>query len=188
MTDVFKAALLALLVLAPAAVSAGQAGRTPEATLDAYFEVLTTRNVEGISDLMTSGSMARLKALMVEALEQEISRGGTSLQRRFYGKGVTLKTVEDTASDVFLNTIATEILNAADMQHFFVDNRKILGSVEESDDMVHLVVRLYLHQETRYNSDILVYTLIEEDGVWKLDFPPTIRQALAVFEAALRRQ
>ena len=76
------------------------------------------------------------------------------------------------------------------MQHFFVDNRRILGSVNESDDMVHIVVRLFLHQDTdddtTYNSDIYVYTLIREDGIWKLEFPPTIRQALSMIEAGIR--
>ncbi|MDZ7686410.1 MAG: hypothetical protein U5O39_16605 [Gammaproteobacteria bacterium] len=42
-----------------------------------------------------------------------------------------------------------------------------------------------LTQAYRSNSDILVYTLINEGGIWKLEFPPTIRQTLAVFEAGL---
>ncbi len=182
--------IVALMVFLPTTASAESGDTGPQAVLDAYFEVLTQRNVEGISDLMASGSMDRLKGLMTEALQREKSRGSARLQNRFFGKSVTIAEIRDTPSSFYLDRIAGEILNAAEMQHFFVDNRRILGSVNESDDMVHIVVRLFLHQDTdddtTYNSDIYVYTLIREDGIWKLEFPPTIRQALSMIEAGIR--
>lgn len=179
--------LVTLLALGSSAFAEGP-GKTPQATLDAYFAMLTTRKVEDVASLMTSGSKSRLKTLMVEAFQTEKTTGGTALQGRFYGRGVTMEEVRNTPAAFFLEKFAQEILSAAEMQHFFVDNRQIIGSVSESDDMVHFVVRLFLHQDAKRNSDILVYTLIEEDGIWKLEFPPTIRQALAVFEAGLRQQ
>lgn len=179
--------LLCLVVSLPLAASSRGPGSTPEATLDAYFKILTERDVENISALMTSGSMSRLKKLMTDSLESEKARGDIALQQRFFGKPVTRETIRNTPASFFLDQLARDILNAAEMQHFFVDDRDIIGSVRESDDMVHFVVRLYLHQEERRNSDILVYTLIDENGTWKLEFPPTIRQTLAVFEAGLAR-
>ncbi len=177
-----------LMVLTVPALAEAKPGKTPQTTLDAYFSVLTTRDIDGISNLMTSGSMSRLRALMIEALQFEKARGGSALQQRFFGRPVSMEEIRGTPTALYLEQFAREVLGAANMQHFFVDNRRILGQVKESDDMVHVVVRLFMHQEARRNSDILVYTLINEDGQWKLEFPPTIRQALAVFEATLRQQ
>ncbi|MDZ7686411.1 MAG: hypothetical protein U5O39_16610 [Gammaproteobacteria bacterium] len=117
-------------------------GRTPQATLDAYFAILTERDVTNISELMTSGSMSRLKTLMMEAIQSEKARGGDALQTRFFGKTATMEEVRSTPASFFLEHLARDILNAAEMQHFFVDDRDIIGSVRESDDMVHFVVRL----------------------------------------------
>jgi hypothetical protein len=157
----------------------------PQTVLDQYFEILTTRKVEHLSMLMDSGSMTRLKGLMVDAFRNEMEQGGSSLQTRFFGKAVTMDDVQAAPASLFLNEFAREILTAAEVQRFFVDRRDVVGSLMEGEDTVHFVVRLYLHQGPRSNSDVLVYTVVREGDGWKLRFPPTIQQILTMFEARL---
>ncbi len=176
-------ALTGMLFAGPA----NAARQSPEDVLEAYFTVLTSRKVDNLGELMSEASMNQLRDLMIRAFEFEKSRGRDALEQRFFGKATTMETIASLPPSYFLDRFAREILEAAELQHFFVDNRDIIGSVRESRDVVHFVVRLYLHQDEEAGSDLLLYTLIRENGVWKLTFPPTIRQTLAVFEAGLRR-
>ncbi|MEX0941468.1 MAG: hypothetical protein WD002_02870 [Pseudomonadales bacterium] len=154
----------------------------PQDTLDRYFKVLTTRNIQPLPELMTSTSMKRLKTIMDTALLQE-GRASVQLQQRMFGGPVDAEKIKATPPDYYLLRLAEEILQAAEMQRFFVDNRRIIGQIVEADNMVHFVVRLFMHQNASQNSDLLVYTLIEEDGVWKMNFPPILTQTLGLIEA-----
>lgn len=173
--------LLTLLLVCPAVHAAG-----PEDTLDQYFKVLTSRNIEPLPALMSSSSMQRLKTLMDKALLQE---GNTSrqLQMRMFGGPVHAERIHETPPDYYLLRLAGEVLQAAETQHFFVDKRSVIGRIDEADNMVHFVVRLFMHQGSLQNSDLLVYTLVQEDGVWKMNFPPILAQTLGLIEATARR-
>lgn len=170
--------LLTILVVLALPVSANE----PEETLDAYFDILTTRTYNDIGNLMATDSMENLKSLMDKALIAERQRKGTMLQARIYGEGVTEERISKTTANEYLALLAGEILLAADNSRFFIDNRKVLGKIEEGDDLVHFVSRLYMHQMDEDASDIYVYTLVREGEDWKLTFPPTIRQMLTLIE------
>jgi hypothetical protein len=173
--------LLILLLVCSAVHAAG-----PEDTLDQYFKVLTSRNIEPLPPLMSSSSMQRLKTLMDKALLQE-GRTSQQLQMRMFGGPVPAERIHETPPDYYLLRLADEVLQAAETQHFFVDKRSVIGRIDEADNMVHFVVRLFMHQESVQNSDLLVYTLVQEDGVWKMNFPPILTQTLGLIEAAARR-
>ncbi len=159
----------------------------PEEVLNKYFEILTSRDFAGISQLMDSNSMANLKTLMDDTIRYQANHGRYDLQRNVFGKRVSLKEVENTPAEFYLEKLANQILEAAESQHLVVENRKILGSVKEGDDIVHYVARLTMHQDDESANDIFVYTLVKEGGGWKLVFPPTIRQVLTVIEAQAKQ-
>ena len=179
-----KAGLLVIVLLV---LPMGATAAEPVETLEKYFLILTERNYENIGALMATESMASLKLLLDGAISTQAERGSTDLMVRIFGERVSLQEVARTPPDVYLERLAREVLKAADMQRFYVDNRKLLGRVDESDAMAHYVVRLYMHQDDRTNSDVMVYTLVKEGDGWKLQFPPTIRQMLALIEAGTAR-
>ncbi len=159
----------------------------PQATLDQYFTVLTSRDIHNLAGLMDKNSMAGLKELMDNAIRLQLARGNRDLLVRMFGENATAEQIDSATSEHYLEALATEILSAANMQHFFVDKRMILGRIDEGDTMTHYVVRLMMHQQGKGNSDILVYTLVMEDGGWKLTFPPIIRQTLLLIESMVER-
>lgn len=173
----FATSLLILILLTPIAFAEG-----PEDVLDQYFKVLTSRNIENLPNLMAPGDMRRLKELMDGALTQD-TRASRQLQQRMFGTLVDRQTIAQASPDLYLLKLSGEILEAANMQKFFVDNRSILGRIDEADNMVHFVVRIYMHQQSLENSSLLVYTLIEENGEWRMKFPPILAQSLGFIEA-----
>lgn len=179
-----KAGLLALVLLV---LPMGATAAEPVETLDKYFLILTERNYENIGALMDSKSMASLKLLLDRAITTQAERGSTDLMVRIFGERVSAEQVASTPPEVYLERLAREVLKAADVQRFYVDNRRLLGRVDESEVMTHYVVRLYMHQSDRSNSDVMVYTLVKEGDEWKLQFPPTIKQMLALIEAGTAR-
>ena len=161
---------------------------TPEETLEKYLNVLTGQDLTDIANLMESSSMDSLKKSMDESIQYQANFGDYSLQRRIFGEKVLMSQVAETSAEVYLNALASEILKAARSQHLTVTSRQIIGKVQENDAMVHIVVRLKMSQENTHGSDILVYTLVKENGGWKLKFPATIKQMLTVIEGTARQR
>lgn len=168
-------------------LESGIASDTPEATLDKYFEVLTGQDFSGISQLMDTASMTNLKTTMDDAIGYQANHGVYRLQRRIFGRKVSMADVSAATADFYLESLAGEILEAARAQHLVVDDRVILGRIDETEDLVHIVARLNMHQDETTGTDVLVYTLIREEDGWKLKFPATIKQMLTVIESSARR-
>jgi|GEM_PF-728565 len=163
------------------------ANSTPEATLDKYLSVLTGQNLSGVATLMDSSSMKSLKKSMDESIQYQANFGEYGLQRRVFGEKVSMSKVAETTAEFYLNALASEILKAARSQHLKVTDREIIGKIQETDDMVHIVVRLKMSQDDHQGTDILVYTLVRETDEWKLKFPATIKQMLTVIESTARQ-
>ncbi|MFT7221710.1 MAG: hypothetical protein ACI8Z1_003332, partial [Candidatus Azotimanducaceae bacterium] len=159
----------------------------PEDVLHQYFEVLTERDFSNLSGLMSERNMADLKELADRAILSQAPRGRFGLQERFFGHKVGAQAIEKTRAKHYLDVIAGEVLNAANATHFMVDSESVLGRVDEGDDMVHFVARLELHQDEKSSSDVMLYTLVRENGLWKLTFPPTFKQILSLLEASYKR-
>ncbi len=174
--------LLALTLLATPAFA-----NDPEDTLDRYFDILTERDFSNFGDIMATENMNDLKALMDKAIRYQASHGTYDLQRRIFGKKVTMQAVTETPASFYLDKLAESILDAAEAQKFYVDNRKVLGTVMEGDDTVHVIARLNMHQGSTETSDVMLYTLVKEGDDWKLTFPPTVKQILQVIETSYKQ-
>ena len=160
---------------------------TAEATLNKYFDILTGQDFAGIAALMDTESMMQLKATMDDAIGYQANHGVYRLQRRIFGRKVFMSDVDAATADFYLESLAGEILEAARAQHLIVDDRTILGQIQETENMVHIVARLSMHQDDNKATDVLVYTLVREADGWKLKFPATIKQMLTVIESSARR-
>lgn len=160
----------------------------PEEVLEQYFGVLTGRDYADLPKIMASTSMSDLKALIDKVIRYQADHGNYGLQRRIFGEQVSLERVDKTPPEYYLNRLAGEILSAANAQHFYVDDRAILGRVDEDQTTVHIVARLTMHQDDEENTDVLLYTLVKEGDDWKLTFPPTFKQLLSILEASYKQQ
>ena len=163
------------------------AASEPVDTLDAYFRILTTRNYDGLENLMAASSMNDLKVMMDEAITYQTGNGVYRLQERIFGRRVSQSEVAGASARFYLRRLAKEILEAAQAQHLIVQKRDIIGAVNEGENTVHIVARLTMEQDGRTGTDVLLYTLIREQEGWKLTFPATIRQMLTVIEASARQ-
>lgn len=159
----------------------------PEATLQKYLDVLTGDAISGTGSLMDSTSMSQLKATMDEAITRQAEQGNYRLQHRIFGKRVDMQHIADTTADFYLNALGTEIRRAAESQGLTVTGHEIIGKVQETESRVHIIVRLFMLQGEREGKDILVYSLVREDSGWKMNFPATFKQMLAVIESSARQ-
>ncbi len=175
--------ILSCLAMTPIAVADGA-----QETLDQYLLVLTSQNYNSVGSIMDSQDMAALKELMVKAISTQMRSGRYDLQRRIFGKKVTLKRVRETSAKFYLNQLASQIFSAADSQNFVVDGAVALGRVDESDAIVHYVVRINMTQAGNSASNIRVYTLLKDGDTWKMKFPDVIKQMLRVIEATVNQR
>ncbi len=176
------------IILMCVLVSNGVSADGPTDTLDQYFTVLTSRNYNSLGSIMDSGDMAELQVLMVNAIRQQARKGRHDLQRRIYGKKVTMKKVRETSSDFFIGQLSREILSAADTQHLVVTGQEVLGRVDETEEMVHFLVRVFMTQGETTASNIRIYTLVKEGDTWKMKFPDVIKQMLQIIEVSVNQQ
>ena len=178
---------LIIIILFSLSLSPGVSADEPEEVLKQYFHILTSENYENIGSLMDSASMAGLKELMVDAIRQQTRTGRSDLQKRIFGKKVTLKQVRETSADFYLHKLAEQILYAATSQNFIVEGQDMLGRIDENADTVHFLARVKMSQGDKSASTIRVYTIIREEAGWKMNFPDTISQMLQVIEASANR-
>ena len=176
-----------IIILFSLSLSHGIYANEPEEVLQQYFLILTSENYEDIGSLMDSASMAGLKELMVDAIRQQTRTGRSDLQKRIFGKKVTLKQVRETSADFYLHKLAEQILYAATSQNFIVEGQDMLGRIDENADTVHFLARVRMSQGDKSASTIRVYTLVKEEAGWKMNFPDTISQMLKVIEASANR-
>ena len=176
-----------IIILVSLSISLGVSAAEPEEILQQYFQILTTQNFENIGSLMDAASMAGLKELMVDAIRQQTRTGRSDLQKRIFGKKVTLKKVRETSADFYLHKLAEQILYAAASQNFVVEGQDVLGRIDENADTVHYLARVRMSQGDKSASTIRVYTIIREGAGWKMNFPDTISQMLQVIEASANR-
>ena len=176
-----------IIILCSLSLSLGIYADEPEDILQQYFQILTSENYENIGSLMDSASMAGLKELMVDAIRQQTRTGRSDLQKRIFGKKVTLKQVRETSADFYLHKLAEQILYAATSQNFIVEGQDMLGRIDENADTVHFLARVKMSQGDKSASTIRVYTIIREEAGWKMNFPDTISQMLQVIEASANR-
>ena len=167
--------------------SGAAASSTPEGTLDKYLAVLTNQELVGIDSLMDTESMQNLKKSIDESIQYQANFGEYALQRRVFGRKVSMSEVANTPAEFYLNALASEILKAARSQHLKFTDKEIIGKIQENEDMVHIVVRLKMSQGGHVGSDIVLYTLVKEGQAWRLKFPGTIKQMLMVIESTARK-
>jgi hypothetical protein len=169
-------------------ISTGATADRPQDALDEYFNVLTSRNYDSLGSIMDSGDMAELQVLMVNAIRQQARRGRYDLQKRIYGKKVTMKPVRETSADFFIGELSREILTAAETQHLVVTGQEILGRVDENEEMVHFLARVYMTQGETTARNIRIYTMVKEGDTWKMKFPDVIKQMLQIIEVSVNQQ
>lgn len=113
-SDVVRiSAFLLLCLLTTKQVFASAESESPQSTLDAYFQVLTSRDISKLAGLMDSTNMAKLKGMMDIALQEELRVGGNRLQRRLFGKSMTLVQIERVTATYYLEQVAGDIQKAA---------------------------------------------------------------------------
>ena len=95
-----------------AMLQTGFAAETPEATLEKYFDILTGQDFSGIAELMDTESMMNLKSTMDDAIGYQANHGVYRLQRRIFGRKVSMADVDRATADFYLETPRREILDA----------------------------------------------------------------------------
>ena len=75
-----------LILLAMLATATPALANEPGEVLDAYFNILTSRDFATIAQMMDEDDMARLKSMMDVAMKTEADRGVYQLQERVFGE------------------------------------------------------------------------------------------------------
>ncbi|MFP6806403.1 MAG: hypothetical protein VB957_04355 [Pseudomonadales bacterium] len=173
-----------LIALICVVLSTGVTADGPQDAMGQYFQILNNRNYETIGSLMAAEDMNQLQELMVNAIRKQVRVGRYDIQKRVFGKKVSMKVIKETTADFYIGQLAKEILTAADTQHLVVDGQEVLGRFNETAEMVHFLVRVHMTQGETSASNIRVYTLVKEGEIWKMKFPDIIKQLLQVIEVS----
>jgi hypothetical protein len=178
-----KTVILIFYLLATFSVNA----ESPDALVEIYFHAISGGDFSKVGKNMNPHKMKDLKSLMDRVIQGELQQGRSQMQRRLFGKEISMATARATTADEYLDRLGSDILNAASGQNFSVDGHTVLGQVAEGNDKVHMVARVEMSQNGQSTMDIVVYSFTRIDGTWYMEFPQTIRQMLAVIEAGARR-
>jgi len=174
---------IALLLLLPAhAWSDGE----PEEMLLVYADHVRQSQWDRIADVMDEDTKEKLKNAMVDLVKMEIDRGGSRIQQMVFGKPVKLKQAKSTTAGQYLGAVMKEMAGSVRQQGFDLAEVKILGSVLESDDLSHLLVRVGMAKGDDSFSNLQVFSFTRNGDRWGMHLPANIKQLLEMMEFRYR--
>ena len=177
-----KNALLFAVLLTAYPVSAA----TPETILRDYFAAISAGDVNQFGDHIVPLQMDQVKGLMIEIIESESPRA-VAMEKQLLGATMTLDEANQAAPRFFLGRIFSSIASGVGAASFSVESYKVLGSVSEDDDALHIVARVKVSQQGKTADDIAVFSFERVDGIWFMELPTIVRNYLGMIETGLRR-
>lgn len=176
--------LLCLLVVGPS--NYGFAA-TPEVLLDEYAKHILNQEFDQIPAIFTAQSRADIKAVIDKALRVEIKKGRSRLQDTMVGRRIKAREIKSIPADTYIRRLVSNILSSTESQGFSFEKYKLLGRVDESEDLAHVLIRTFVKGQKSGFDNVQIYSFRRTRDGWGLLIPQNLKQILLVIEAASQR-
>jgi hypothetical protein len=160
---------------------------TPEVLLDEYANHILKQDFVPVGGLFDAESRTSIKEVMDKALCAEIKKGRTRLQQSILGKRIKSAEIESISADTYITGLLGNFLSSTQSQGFSFERYKLLGRVDESDDLAHLVFRTFgMGQESGFDN-VQIYSFSRSEDGWGMITPPILKQMLLMIESGSQR-
>lgn len=176
------AALLALTPTTAVAQEKGPQATAPEALTREYFHALRDRGLGSTADFLHPDELARYKETMLPLFEAEAAAGESALRRTVFGPDTSIEEVREVPPARFLRTFLEEVARQSGEPIRF-EELKVIGSLPEGEDLVHVLVRFRLGSGEVGATSLEVVSFRRYEETWRM----LLTGELEGFARAVRR-
>jgi len=176
--------LLCLLVVGPTNFVFAE---TPEVLFDEYAKHIQKEEYSQIPRLFAAESRENIKKVIDKALKAEIKRGRSRLQDTLVGKRIKSREIKSIPVDTYIENLIADLLSSTQSQGFSFDRYKLLGRVDESDELAHVVIRAFIKGEKEGFDNVQIYSFHRTKDGWGMMTPEILKQMLLLIESGSQR-
>ena len=148
--------------------SSAQEQQDPETIVKEYFGHLQKKKWLDITELFSPPALDQFKQLVLPVIAMDLKQGNGELTQLFFGKKLAPPEISEMSSEDFFFFVMSAIMLQVSEAKMKFDKVEILGSVKESENIVHVVGKLYIGFGQSQFTDVNVTSLEKIDGKWGL--------------------
>jgi len=160
---------------------------TPEELLDEYANHILNQEFDQISRIFAAETRVNIKKVIDKALKAEIKKGRTRLQETVVGRRIKSNEIKSIPADTYIAKLVGSISSSTESQGFTFEKYKLLGRVDESDDLAHLLIRTFLTGQKSGFDNVRIYSFSRTRDGWGMLTPEILQQMLLMIEAGSKR-
>jgi hypothetical protein len=160
---------------------------SPEELLTDYATAVQAGNYDNLASLFSTDARGKVKAVFKDVLLHELDSGGYKLQQRIFNRKVTRQEVEATSEALYLSLLMTKLVDSTQQQGVKMDRVEIIGRIDETTDMAHLLVRVFMSQRDTPFNNLQVFSFSRVDGNWGMEIPTLMKQVLEMLHYSTQR-
>ena len=176
--------LLCLLVIG---LSGYTYAATPEVLLDEYANHILKQEYSEIPRLFDAESRENIKKVIDKALKAEIKKGRSRLQDTLVGKRIKASEIKSIPADTYIARLIADLMSSIQSQSYSFDRYKLLGRVDESDDLAHVLIRTFVKGEKSGFDNVQIFSFRRTKDGWGMLTPQILKQMLLMIESSSQR-
>jgi hypothetical protein len=176
--------LLCLLVVGPTNFVFAE---TPEVLMDRYANHILKEEYSQIPGLFAAESREAIKKVIDKALKAEFKKGRSRLQDTLVGKRIKVREIKSIPADTYIARLIADLMSSIQSQSYSFDRYILLGRVDESDDLAHVLIRTFVKGEKAGFDNVQIYSFRRTKDSWGMLTPETLKQMLLLIESGSMR-
>ena len=109
------------------------------------------------------------------------------MQETVVGRRIKPSEIKSISADTYIAGLVGSINSSTESQGFSFEKYKLLGRVDESDDLAHVLIRTFLKGQKSGFDNVRIYSFSRTKDGWGMLTPEIVQQMLLMIEAGSQR-
>jgi CRP-like cAMP-binding protein len=96
------------------------------------------------------------------------------------GRRIESSEIASIPAGVYIEKLLENVIISSKSEGFSYDKYKVLGRVDESPDLVHILIRLFVRAQESSFDNVQIYSFSQTEEGWRMLTPQTLKQLLLV--------
>lgn len=178
------------LILLVTLFSTAARSETPDEMVAGYLTSISSYDFTRAVEYYAESDCVQFKRMLVPLLQREAESGKSDLSRMLFGRALDLQQISAMHSCEFVAKSISSLSAASNARSVPKSNptAKIIGSVKESDALVHYVIRSTAMLGEIPVSSMEIVSVKREAGIWHVQMSEKMKGMSSVVARTLKQQ
>jgi len=161
--------------------------QSPEALFDEYANHVMKGDFNQIARYLTAESRTNIKKVIDKALKAELKRKKGRLQQSLLGRKIKASEIASISAETYTTGLLNFIASSSQSQGFSFEKYEILGKVDETESLAHILVRVFIKGADSGFDNVQIFSFDKSNDGWGMQIPQTVKQMLLIIESGSQR-